>query len=273
MQAIRQELDANEDPNAHYLTVRHAPETAKNEWQGRVLKRASARVGTRLQHELMGLVQSKARTAQKTRAYGKRLDTNRVLRVMSGDPRVFRTPTEKVSPNTAVHLLVDVSGSMSHGTRLETAQTSAMALASALDGIKGVNAGVSFFGGITDDPVRSAMKHGQKAAARNAYFAPTAGGGTPMAEAIWYAAYALSKTRESRKMIMVITDGEPNNKPATKAAITLAEESGMEVIGVGIETLANARLFNRHIVINKIDDLCQSLFGLMGDCLTSDLAA
>src|SRR5690606_7461025 len=139
----------------------------KNEWQGSVLRRASARVGTRLQHELMGLVQSKALTAKRARSTGKRLDTSRVLRVMSGDPKVFRTPAEKTSPNTAVHLLVDVSSSMSHNNRLETAQTAAMALAIALDGIKGVNAGVSFFGGIAADPVRSAMRHGQKAATRS----------------------------------------------------------------------------------------------------------
>lgn len=273
MQAIRKELDLHEDPQAKYLTVRAAPETAKNEWQGRVLQRAAERVGTRLQHELMGLVQSKARTAQKARTFGKRLDANRILRVMSGDPKVFRTLADRTSPNTAIHLLVDVSGSMNTGNRLATAQTAAMALAKALDAIKGVNPAVSFFGGCTDDPVRSAMRHGQKTMARTAHFAPVGGGGTPMAEGIWYAAYELSKTRERRKMLIVITDGKSSNEPATRSVIDLAEQSGMDVIGIGIETLANERIFSRHIVINKVDDLCQNLFRLMGNYLASDLAA
>ena len=44
-----------------------------------------------------------------------------------------------------------------------------------------------------------------------------------MAEAIWYAAFELTKTREERKMLIVVTDGAPQNAPACSSVINLCE--------------------------------------------------
>jgi nitric oxide reductase activation protein len=94
-------------------------------------------------------------------------------------------------------------------------------------------------------------------------------GGTPMAEAIWYAAYELSKTREDRKMLIVLTDGEPNSSQATEV-IDLCERSGIDVIGIGIRKLnAPATLFSRSICIDAVEDLQKTLFKLMEKSLTA----
>ena len=90
-----------------------------------------------------------------------------------------------------------------------------------------------------------------------------------MAEAIWYAAFELSKTREDRKMLIVLTDGEPDNKDSAEAVIELCENSGIEVIGIGIETNAPSRLFSKSICIDDVADLQSTLFKLMEKSLTA----
>ena len=66
------------------------------------------------------------------------------------DERIFARRAHRIAPNTAVHLLVDLSGSMhatvhrqdgTASTRAGSALESALALALALDGIPGVSGG------------------------------------------------------------------------------------------------------------------------------------
>ncbi len=77
------------------------------------------------------------------------------------DERIFARRTHRIAPNTAVHLLVDLSGSMhatvhrqdgTAGTRAGSALESALALALALDGIPGVTVAVTAFPGRRDGP-------------------------------------------------------------------------------------------------------------------------
>ena len=115
----------------------------------------------------------------------------------------------------------------------------------------------------------SAVKHGQPVQLHAGKFGMRPTGGTPMAEAIWYAAFELSKTREDRKMLIVLTDGEPDNKDSAEAVIELCENSGIEVIGIGIETNAPSRLFSKSICIDDVADLQSTLFKLMEKSLTA----
>lgn len=90
-----------------------------------------------------------------------------------------------------------------------------------------------------------------------------------MAEAIWYAAFELTKTREERKMLIVVTDGAPQNAPACGSVINLCERSNVEVIGIGVETNAVTRLFPTNIVIDDAAALQRTLFKLLERSLTS----
>lgn len=144
-----------------------------------------------------------------------------------------------------------------------------IALALALDAIAHVNPAVTFFSNSSESPVVCAVKHGQSVQANTGRFPVKPSGGTPMAEAIWYAAYELSKTREDRKMLIVLTDGEPNSSQATKEVIDLCERSGIDVIGIGIQTNAPATLFSRSICIDAVEDLQKTLFKLMEKSLTA----
>jgi hypothetical protein len=152
------------------------------------------------------------------------------------------------------------------------AKQAALAVGLALEGIKGVNPAVTFFGGRASDPVRAAVRHGRSVRQAAGAFAGGFGGGTPMAEALWYAAFELSKCSEQRKIIIPITDGDPDNSAACTTVINLCEKALIEFAAIGIRYNVS-HLFSNCIVINNVDELRTTLFGLVRDKLTVELAA
>lgn len=74
------------------------------------------------------------------------LSPSHLHRVAVGDSRVFARKEQRVAPNTAIHLLVDLSGSMVGG-KDGVALEAAMALALALEPITGVSRAVTAFPG------------------------------------------------------------------------------------------------------------------------------
>src|SRR5690606_21785247 len=102
-----------------------------------------AAASSRIQSQLLGVVQASQRRGSSSAHHGKRLDTRQCHRLLHGDTRVFRRDAERRAPNTAVHVLVDMSGSMNHAAAdvpaYEVARDAAMALALGLEKIRGVN--------------------------------------------------------------------------------------------------------------------------------------
>jgi len=267
---------AQDRGDSRYMTVRSASETPNNPFVGQNLLREVKAITAKVRVQLYGLVQASQRVASSNRRSGKRVDARRLHRVTAGDTRVFIKPEARKRPNTAVHVLVDMSGSMvcqaANGKmRQDIAREASLAVAMALEAIPGVNPAVSFFAGDRQQPVFSVVKHGDRVQSQAGRFAFGARGGTPMAEAIWYAAFELSKTREERKMLLVVTDGEPAMASACHAVIGLCEQSGVEVVGIGIETTAVSALFRKHIVIDDVAALQRTLFKLMERSLTASL--
>lgn len=276
--SLKQELSqvAREEGNPSYQTIRKGTDASDDKAKGLELMNRVRPATSKIRNQLFGLVQASLRCAKQSTRSGKRLDINRLHRVVSGDTRVFAKPQEKRKPNTAVHILGDKSGSMARPTRSDIKRSLAdvtdeacIALALALDAIAHVNPAVTFFSNSSESPVVCAVKHGQSVQANTGRFPVKPSGGTPMAEAIWYAAYELSKTREDRKMLIVLTDGEPNSPQATKEVIDLCERSGIDVIGIGIQTSAPTNLFSQSICIDAVEDLQKTLFKLMEKSLTA----
>jgi hypothetical protein len=274
--SLKQELlsVARNEGDASYQTVRTAL-PSNNHPHGRSLVDEVKSTTSKIRSQLHGLVQASQRSgAHRTRS-GKRLDTNNIHRVVSGDMRIFRSPIERQRPNTAVHILVDMSSSMNNkvgSKRLsDVASESALALALALQPIPGVNPAVTYFMG-GNIPVRSVVKHGENVMQQAGRFIHTPTSSTPMAEAIWYSAYELTKTREAKKVMVVLTDGEPDSHAPCKAVIDLCEKSGIEMYGIGIKTASVDALFKQNIVINDVSDLQRTLFKLVGQSLINPAA-
>ena len=266
-----EELQQAMPGNSDYCTVRQADELFNRVGGEAMLKKVET-VTSKLRSQLISLVQASQRKPQTRQRRGKRVDTRNLYRVLSGDTRVFSRPMEKRAPNTAVHILVDKSWSMGEGNRIRVARESALALASALEAIPGVNPAVTFFGGNEINPVESALKHGRRVKGSAGKFQQGHNGGTPMAEALWYSAFELSKLREQRKIVLVITDGEPNSDSATTAILNLLQNSNIETIGIGIQSSAISAFIRNSIVISDVADLQKNLFRLMEHSLMGNAA-
>lgn len=89
-----------------------------------------------------------------------------------------------------------------------------------------------------------------------------------MAEAMWYAAFELTKTREQRKMMIVVTDGEPSGPHESCVSIIERCANSIDIIAIGIETASVKRLFPVNIVIDDVADLQRTLFTLLEQSLT-----
>ena len=136
-----------------------------------------------------------------------------------------------------------------------------LALALAFEGIPGVNPGVTAFPGRQDDSVFQLLEHGQRVNARTGAFSLAATGSTPMTEAIWFGAASLLRCREPRKVLMVMTDGQPNDTLSTLELLHRCRDSGIETVGVGLG-LDVSHLFPVAITIHDLSELRAQLFEL-----------
>jgi cobaltochelatase CobT len=237
----------------------------------RLLARVQAE-SARLSARLQGLVQASRMDRPRPVRSGRRLDTRRLHRVAVADERIFARRAHRIAPDTAVHLLVDLSGSMhttvhrsdgSITTRTESALESALALALALDRIPGVTVAATALPGTAGRPdrVTRMVRHDQSPRACAGAFIQAARGGTPMAQALWYAAADLLACREERRMVVVLTDGEPDDPPEVLRLLALCRQAGIETVGVGIGIRVQ-HLFPTAIEVSEAKDLKRELFGV-----------
>ncbi|NOV29343.1 VWA domain-containing protein [Methylomonas sp. ZR1] len=220
---------------------------------------------------LQGLVQSQTLNRSQHACRGRRMDGKRLHRLPLGETKLFQRKETKAAPNTATHLLLDKSESMGYqvtdsqgqpmGSRMPIALEATLALALAFEGIPGVNPGVTAFPGHQDDSVFRLLEHGQRVNARTGAFSLAATGSTPMTEAIWFGAASLLRCREPRKVLMVMTDGQPNDTLSTLELLQRCRDSGIETVGVGLG-LDVSHLFPIAITINDLSELRAQLFDL-----------
>jgi hypothetical protein len=255
-----------------------ADEAPRDTTRGRqLLDKVRAESGL-IRASLQGMVQASRLRKPVLKRMGNRVNGSRLTRIALGDARIFERQGHKVAPNTAVHLLVDRSPSMDCqvedqgkvlGTRMSLAWEASAALVLALEGIDGVNPALSAFPGSggRSDRVYRVMGHGQRVGQREAAFgeAPN-GGGTPLAEGLWYAASQVLACRESRKVILVLTDGQPGDADAARDILSRCAATDIEVVGVGLG-IDVQHLFPQSIAILQIHELRLRLFALSKDLL------
>ena len=105
------------------------------------------------------------------------------------------------------------------------------------------------------------MRHGQ---AVPDMFDIRASGGTPLAGAVWWVLQTMLPLKERRKMILVITDGMPDNPLAANNAIGVAQKLGFEVYGLGIRDEHITHLLpHTSRVVNDLPDLVSAMFAML----------
>lgn len=224
---------------------------------------------TALRTRLQALMQS-TRSVRNHSGYVGALNIHKLHSLATGNAKVFLRKGERVGVNTAVHILIDSSGSM-NAKEMQLASQACFAVASALQSIKGISVGVTTFPGERGvyegtqrehwQTVTPILRHGEKMHTR---FAMSGAGNTPLDSALWWTMQQLHPMPEPRKMILIITDGHPDNSQLAQTAITEARKLGLEVYGIGI---ANASILSllpdTSSVINNIAELAPSMFGML----------
>ncbi|MBD8897296.1 hypothetical protein IG626_14955 [Desulfovibrio desulfuricans] len=216
---------------------------------------ASIALRTRLQ----GFLQAQT---QRRCSIGRRgtLHANSLHRLQVGNARVFQKESLQLGLNTAVHILLDVSGSMA-GAPINLANRACFAVATALSHIRGVNPAVTAFPAVSTNSVFPIMRHGQPLPDM---FDIRASGGTPLAGALWWVLQTMLHLKEQRKMILIITDGMPDNQLAANNAIGVAQKLGFEVYGLGIRDEHITRLLpHTSKVVNDLPDLVPAMFAML----------
>lgn len=159
------------------------------------------------------------------------------LAPVGGD--IFVEEDEGIDLNAAISIVIDRSSSMSR--LIGSAAQAALAAMLAFD-MPGIKTNVAVFPvhgnakGVSDHNGVAVVKRWEESPRNLArrITSLTACGGTPMAEAILFAAADVLRREETLRLVMVVTDGEPNDEDATREMIDKARASGINVVGLGI---------------------------------------
>ena len=247
------------------LTLPVADDPPMDLVKGHLLLEKALRESGKLRASLQGLVQASRLSKPFARRSGYRMDSHRISRLGLADPRVFRQMYVKKAPNTAVHILVDRSPSMSAlvtsegkpvGRRIDLAWEATISLSMALEGIQGVNVGITAFPGKNGEAssVYTVLPHGSSVRKRIGAFGGDLDVSTPLAEAIWFAGYQLLQQRQERKLLLVLTDGIPDETDSAIEIVDRCVKSSIEVIGVGLRINVSS-VFEVSIEVDSIDSL------------------
>jgi len=197
---------------------------------------------------------------------GRRIDHRVLSRLPVGDTRIFRRREEKTAVNTAVIILLDRSGSMVE--RIALAADTTLAVADALNTIPGVAVATAAFPAAGHSVV-AMTPFGMSPARTARNYGLSAVGGTPLHKALGWAAVQFATRQEPRKILLVVTDGQPNHKVLASDYLRRLEAQGIELMALGIsDGGACGRFFQNHRTISAITELPGALFGMLQEALT-----
>lgn len=236
-----------------------------------------------------------------------RLDSKRLTSAFNGAESVYKVRKDREEFDTAVHLLVDMSGSMG-GNKEIVAGQAAIAFCECLEGT-GIKYQVSGFdntfrrSGIDKELLKlvsDASRSGEGyhryeplnlvifkgfseslQVAKGALSALTdaAGGNNSDRDAVLWAANELKNRPEKRKILFVFSDGQPANDEINipygdnglakglKDAINDITKS-IECVGIGIEDGSVKKFYKNNVVIDKLEDLAGATFNKLSEILT-----
>lgn len=220
-----------------------------------------------------------------------RLHSASLYRVLQGDPRVFQRKEEQRAKDTAVCLLIDNSGSM-HGERIQVAMQSGYALAQTLERVNIPNEVIGFTTGGMPRGAHQQLSDEQK---KGVHFSRTNTIIMPIfkefservtpavkkriayqlnmqvgmntntdGESLEYAALRLIPRREKRKVLIVMSDGQPVGSGTgwhLRETVKNLTKMGIETVGIGIQSNAVENFYPRSMVLNKVEDLPGAVMG------------
>jgi len=236
-----------------------------------------------------------------------RLDTKRIVAGSLGSPVVYKQRKDRMELDTAVHFLIDLSGSMS-GSKCKVAMEATVAFSECLEGTQ-IKYQISGFDNGGDDKGLSDLVY-KAESSRKVYhryeplnlfkfkdfnqtlqlakgpiscIGSCASGNNSDRDAVIWAYHELLQRPEKRKILFVLSDGQPANATINvrdeysvrgplvkglKDAIDECGEHGVECVGVGILTDHVKNIYPKSVSITKVDDLSGAIFNQLSNLLT-----
>lgn len=163
-----------------------------------------------------------------------KLDTRRLARVGAGSFNVYKRRELLQTPNLAVGLLLDVSGSMDR--QLPVVWATASVFAEALIQKKGVNfLALTYTGGMFEvQTTRICDRSTGKLCLANV----EQGGGTPSGPAIASMKVLMDRMPERDKVIIHFTDGAPDEAYSVMSAVEACRKAGYKVWAISLDQYA-----------------------------------
>lgn len=248
-----------------------------------------------LQKDLERAVAAKSRAVWSAGHRSGRLHGGALARLTAfKDDRAFRRRHIADTKDVAVTLLIDSSGSMGGDGKIETASYAAYGLSQVLDrlGIShevlAFTTGVFFPNDMRDEEAKLGVRYSRYkalvipiikdfsehvsttvkrrfAALSDANFMDENVDG----ESLQVAATRLLVRREKRKILIVLSDGQPacpSGRPAglvnhLKKTVKDIERQGVDVLGVGICSSAPKNYYSKCVLLNRVEDLPGEVMG------------
>jgi len=228
-----------------------------------------------------------------------RLDTKRLVQGYNGSHTVYKTRKDRDEMDTAIEVLIDLSGSMIGG-RATAATQMTIALAECFEGtqLKYEITGFSN-GGYTsgwDEAEGTATSKFHRVDTLNTFIFKGfddklfnkrqwvgridgfVGGGNSDYDAVQLAHHRLQKRPESRKILLVLSDGQPANSTSNDVGYRelerhlkeyVASIKDCECIGVGIETKCVQDFYPDHVLVENIEEFSDKVMGKLTKILTN----
>lgn len=225
------------------------------------------------------------------------LDDKKLASVIIGAQEVYKKKIQAPEIATAVTVLVDCSGSM-NGGELAVCQQLALILQASFSGTPIKFEMLGYTSGCDDSGlpenakimIKALRDQGVHADIRSVQLYEFKGfdsphhvalttignmlnvpmGGTPTGAAVLMAHERLSRRPERRHVMIVLTDGAPEDGRECKKAVKAVEDCGCTVLGMGIGTASVQSCFSDHVVINDARDIGAVVLNKMSDLLFKD---
>ena len=208
-----------------------------------------------------------------------KLHTGSIHRLLLGDTpnaqRVFRQRKVNDTLDTAVCLLVDCSGSMS-GRKYNMACAGAGTFSAALKPLNIAHSVLGFTNTVSyDDPMVWVFSDYNERVSESDLIARFGRASACLWEntdgdAIAYAYAMLAARKEKRKVLLVLSDGDPagrthkgNITAYTKDMVKKVENSNVDIYGIGIMHDSVKRFYKNYKVVNDLDELTPAILNIL----------
>mgnify|MGYP000341999308 FL=1 len=226
------------------------------------------------------------------REYG-RLDNKRLVAASNFERNVYKQQSDIYELDTAVTLLIDLSGSMYNSNKNVVARDCAVALSECLDGAGMEFKVVGFSNKSMPDGWNGEGQYHRierldttvfkdfgmplrKCRASVAKIHDAVGGNNSDYDFIANELSALKKRDEKRKVLFVLSDGHPAHQGSAssseiirhcKLAIKAGQKDGVECVGIGIKDKAVEGIYDDCVVVQNVNELSSTVFNKLTNLL------